>query len=235
MVSNQIPRGVYTPFRPVLIVRTGAQHRQLTAAARSVGSSLAGIKKQFAAYSVPEGRLYAVKFKWTMFWLAGVITGTIFVNLNQSLCFDTQLKAAFESAGLDWKHLFFFVLQKRLVIVLLAGLSSLTFFYFPAVLLFCFYFGFVTGSLTALSTIRFGLFGILYYAGTLLPQSVLYIPMWILLSGYCSELHETLSGRQKGILKRLPVLGAVFCLLLGGVLLESFVNPRLLQYLFAFM
>lgn len=176
-----------------------------------------------------------MKFKWTVFWLAGVFAGTLLVNMDHSLLVNTPLKATFEFAGTDWNRLFFFVLQKRLVLVLLAGLSSLTFFYFPVVLAFCFYFGFVTGSLAALSTARFGLFGILYYSGTLVPQIILYIPMWLLLFEYCGELHELLNRKQKILITKVPLFLFVLGLFLGGVLLETYVNPRLLKYLFDFM
>lgn len=176
-----------------------------------------------------------MKFKWITFWCAGVLAGTLLININHSLLFGTQLDASFELAGTDWNHLFFFVLQKRLALILLAGLSSLTFFYFPAVLTFYFYFGFIIGAMTALSTMRFGLFGILYYLGTLLPQIVLYVPMWLLLVRSCSELHNVLGHRKSSLIKSLPALFVVLALLLGGVLLETYVNPRLLKYLFAFM
>lgn len=176
-----------------------------------------------------------MKFKWTVFWFAGVLAGTLFVNLNPSIVFDTPFPSALTLAGTDWSHLFFFIVRKRLLLVFLAALSSLTFFYSPAVLLFCFCFGFITGAMTALSTAQFGLFGILYYFGTIFPQIVLYIPMWLLIMRCFGEVHKLISNRQKGLFLHAPEFVVIFVLFFGGVLLEAYVNPRLLQYLFAFM
>lgn len=182
-----------------------------------------------------------MKLKWIVFWIAGVFAGTLLVNFNHSLLLDTQLQGLLETSEIDWNHLFFFVLQRRLIPVLLAVFLSLTFFFSPATMLFCFYFGFTTGAMTAAATTQYGLLGIVFYSGTIFPQILLYAPMWFLLVSHCMKTNQMLHHWQKGkkgiaaLVQRIPAVVSIFVLLLAGVFLESYINPLFLKYLFDFM
>lgn len=100
--------------------------------------------------------------------------------------------------------------------------------------------GLALGILTAGSILRYGAKGILLTAGSLMPQQLILIPAFLMLSAKCSGLCRSMyfqgiaggfSGREKAgfILRR--ALNMITCVMMiaAGCFLEAYVNPRLLK------
>lgn len=100
--------------------------------------------------------------------------------------------------------------------------------------------GLAMGILTAGSVLRYGAKGILLAAGSLLPQQLILIPAFLMLSAKCCGLCRTMyfqgmagafSGREKGkfILKR--ALNMITCVIViaAGCFVEAYINPHILK------
>ena len=100
--------------------------------------------------------------------------------------------------------------------------------------------GLAMGILTAGSVIRYGAKGILLAAGALLPQQLILIPAFLMLSVKCCELCRSMyfqsmpgsfSGREKGkffIRKALNMITNV-AIIAAGCFLEAYLNPKILK------
>lgn len=100
--------------------------------------------------------------------------------------------------------------------------------------------GLAMGILTAGSVIRYGAKGILLAAGALLPQQLILIPAFLMLSVKCCELCRSMYfqnmpggflGREKGrflIRKALNMITNV-AIIAAGCFLEAYLNPKVLK------
>lgn len=100
--------------------------------------------------------------------------------------------------------------------------------------------GLAMGILTAGSVIRYGTKGILLAAGTLLPQQLILIPAFLMLSVKCCELCRNMyfrsipgdfSGRERGsflIRKALNMITYVM-IIAAACFIEAYINPKILK------
>lgn len=100
--------------------------------------------------------------------------------------------------------------------------------------------GLAMGILAAGSVLRYGAKGILLAAGSLLPQQLILIPAFLMLSVKCCALCRTMyfqgmtdafSGREKGklILKKALNIITYVMLIMAGCFVEAYINPRILK------
>lgn len=100
--------------------------------------------------------------------------------------------------------------------------------------------GLAIGILTAGSVLRYGAKGLLLAAGSLLPQQLILIPAFLMLSAKCSGLCQNMyfrgiaggfSGREKGRFVLKKALNMITCVMFiaAGCFLEAYVNPRILK------
>lgn len=100
------------------------------------------------------------------------------------------------------------------------------------------WFGFSLGTLLTASVIRFGIRGVLFSVGAILPHYIVYIPVWILLIrkvyGTCLRIYYPLKvtesiSRKKIYIEYVGVFILLFLVCVVGMLLESYVNPILFK------
>lgn len=100
--------------------------------------------------------------------------------------------------------------------------------------------GLAMGILTAGSVIRYGIKGLLLTAGSLLPQQIILIPAFLMLSAKCCDLCRTMyfqgvpggfSGREKAkfLIKKGLNMATGLMLIAVGCLAEAYLNPGILK------
>lgn len=131
-----------------------------------------------------------------------------------------------------------YVLGKRLGKMFLLILIASTYLGVAAMCAYTAWLGFSLGMILTVSTVRYGLKGIVLTIVMLFPQYLLYVPAYILLLGSGVQLcrsiyfpgkaeHTYVGNKKQEIHRRIVTFLKIFlCILLGGVL-ESYVNPGL--------
>lgn len=105
--------------------------------------------------------------------------------------------------------------------------------------------GLAIGILTAGSVIRYGLKGLLLTAGSLLPQQLILIPAFLMLSVKCCELCKSmyfqgipggLSRKAKGgfLIKKGMGMAVSIMLITAGCFIEAYINPKILKLVLQF-
>ncbi|MFR5601442.1 MAG: hypothetical protein ACLTKI_03340 [Lachnospiraceae bacterium] len=112
------------------------------------------------------------------------------------------------------------VAWQRSLEAVFAGILSFTVFSAPCFCGIFAYGGLMTGTLISLFTAERGAGGLAVYLGTLFPQILFYIPVWLILAKIAGA-----DGRRKWA----PWLMAAGLFLLMGIWCESWLNPLLLQ------
>ncbi|HIV34493.1 MAG TPA: stage II sporulation protein M [Candidatus Blautia intestinigallinarum] len=129
---------------------------------------------------------------------------------------------------------FFYVLRHHgswLFICLLAGFSP---WGVPVAVFSTAALGILVGVILTLSILQFGILGIFCGAALLFPQFLCYIPSVIFLMSILAQRSGRFvkkDGRnKKDSLLRQKMFWGSLCLYLGGMILESFVNPFVLDF-----
>ena len=138
----------------------------------------------------------------------------------------------------DSNALFYYVLRLRLKSAFTLVVLATTYLGVLVCAGTVFWYGLSAGSLFAAVVIRYGLKGILFATAAVLPQYILYVPGMVALLVWCERLNRSIYFRNNVIEdnnnsvvwpKRLAQLAVVICVLVLGCLLESFLNPGLLE------
>lgn len=182
--------------------------------------------------------------KQLLFFLIGICGGIVLANVSKSeLLSETALleKNALlqvRYASFDSRSLFLCLLGQRLKEAGLLLLLSTTFLGLVAVWFYALRYGVSLGLLLTQVIAGYGPKGILLLMAGLLPQMLVYVPVWVLLLALgertCRRLYY-LNGNEGIVgLKRmwihLTVQGGLLLFALSvGCLLEAYVNPYLLR------
>ena len=132
------------------------------------------------------------------------------------------------------------VLMQRLGAAALLIILATTYLGSVAAYLYQVWSGLAMGILTAGSVIRYGVKGLLLTAGSLLPQQLILIPAFLILSMKCCELCRTMyfqgapggfTVRERGrflLKKGLDMITSVM-IIAAGCFAEAYINPRILK------
>lgn len=131
------------------------------------------------------------------------------------------------------------VLMQRLGMAALLIILATTYLGSAAAYCYQAWSGLAMGILAAGSVIRYGIKGILLVFGSLLPQQLVLIPAFLMLSGKCCELCRLmyfcnaggLSGRERGrfLLKKGFGMTSAVVLIAAGCFAEAYINPGILK------
>lgn len=182
--------------------------------------------------------------KQLILFIVGICGGILLANLVKSeLLSGTELLGEnallqVRYAVIDSKSLFLHLLGQRLGEAILLILLSTTFLGLAAVWFYAFYCGVSLGLLLAALLAGYGVRGLLLLFTGLLPQILVYVPVWVLLLALaertCRRLYylngnEGLSGLKKMGIHLSAQAGLLLFALAAGCWLEAFVNPYLLR------
>lgn len=181
-----------------------------------------------------------------LLFAAGVFLGFMLMYAGRGVLLENtgllseQALREMKNTTVTGDGLFWYVLQRRVGLVLLVGLLSTTWLGLAAAFCCTTWLGTALGMLLMAAMLRYGIKGILLVLVGMLPQAVLYIPAIVWLLKWSREFCMTLYypdrlpreagavSQRAGLLKKRAVQYAV---ILGGVitgcLLEGYVNPKL--------
>lgn len=177
----------------------------------------------------------------------GLFLGILIVNIGydtwirEGSLLGTDMISRLKNSIPDGGSLFGYVLKHRLFTVCLLGLLATTMVGLPAVCGYVCYMGLSAGCLLSVAVIRYGIRGLFLMAAGVFPQGILLIPgyaalfLWtvgvnrMLYSRGTSPEYYGGYGRRSYLKKGLQMAGILVVVLLG-CLLESYVNPQILQY-----
>lgn len=140
----------------------------------------------------------------------------------------------------DTGKLLITIVMQRMGAVLLLIILATTYLGSVTAYLYQMWSGLAMGILAAGSVLRYGAKGILLAAGSLLPQQLILIPAFLMLSVKCCALCRTMyfqgvagafSGREKGKFVLKKALNMITCVMIiaAGCLVEAYINPRILK------
>ncbi len=184
-----------------------------------------------------KGRLPAA-----VLFLAGFILGAAIPNVFRKLEWRQKSLAAlylletFGERAWGSPEYFFQVLRIRGSLFLIVAFCGITVFGVPLAVLGALGSGMIPGLILAASILQFGISGGAVGLGLLLPQYFLYLP--VLSALFMMVYRQSLEiWRGHGLLPRglyrygvRAVLLGLLCL--GGILLEVYVNPPVMEFLF---
>ena len=150
--------------------------------------------------------------------------------LNQEFISNTELLI------IDKRALFFLCLGRRIrafFLLLLLSFSSVNIFFNSFFFLIS---GIYTGSIMELFSIRYGMQGIGMYFTMIFPQGIFYVLGFWILGCWCLNQEKLQSNTKNKKLKKLRNIKnkrsvfIAFLLVLIGIILESYVNPKIFLF-----
>ncbi|MCX4323722.1 MAG: stage II sporulation protein M [Lachnospiraceae bacterium] len=194
-------------------------------------------------------RQFGIKNGYHMAYLfmIGLFMGILFVNLghdtwitNGSLL-GTEMMNRLKSSRPAGEGLVGYILRYRLFTGCLLCLISTTLIGMPFLCAYICYMGLSAGCLLSVAVIRYGIRGLLFIAAVLFPQALLLVPAYIFLFFWAADVNRTLYARGNQLegyeryssrfyLKKGMQVVGIMAVVIMGCLLESYVNPNIVQF-----
>lgn len=178
----------------------------------------------------------------------GFFAGVLGMILKkESLLYDTGFLDSYTLSPVkylepDIKELFISILMQRFGVAALLVVLSTTYLGSAAAYGYQIWSGLAMGILASGSMLRYGGKGILLICGCLLPQQLIFLPAFLMLSVKCCELCQImyfrgisggLSGKDKGrffVKKGLHMMFSI-ALIAAGCFVEAYINPKILKFI----
>lgn len=203
------------------------------------------IKNSLRIFRETEEAEQTARLLYTLFF--GFFAGILGMILKQeSLLYQTGFLDSYTLSPVkylepDIKKLLLAVFMQRFGVAALLIILATTYLGSAAAYFYQAWSGLAIGVLTAGSVIRYGAKGILLILGSLLPQQLILIPAFLLLSVKCCELCRLMyfqglsggfSGRDKGrfFVKKLMSMLFSIMLIAAGCFVETYINPGILKF-----
>lgn len=146
----------------------------------------------------------------------------------------------YKYVSFDGLELFYYILKHKLNWMLLLLALGYTAAGRASVLVWCTWLGILGGILVGLGVTRFGAFGVLFCLAAMLPQSLFYVPAWILVLNFVwKKTRRITTEKRLRTIRNLDwnyLLAAILgiTMLLLGILTESYINPWLMKQVLQF-
>lgn len=163
-----------------------------------------------------------------MLFMGGVLAGTIWANLlggdllGQIGYFDGIYQNSKEMSDGERMELWLYVLKQRGWEAGFGGLLAMTSIAVPGYLLLSFGAGMVIGLSIAIFTLEKGGLGLGYWLASMMPHGLFYGVVWGILTVAVKESHD---------LKKLRIWFLIGILVIGGSLLEVWINPWIIKFM----
>lgn len=183
--------------------------------------------KHFKIFAVIFFLAFVGGIIWTNF------SGDIYIN--QTGILSNYFLRQFKYMELDLNSFFVYVLSRRLKWILLLWLLGYTAAGLPSIVIFIGWIGYSAGVVITLSVLKIGMFGILFFAASILPHCLFYIPAILIFLKFVYEKalrrfqNKNLSRNAAFEWNYVIVLAGTLGLMLLGILTESYVNPLILK------
>ena len=167
---------------------------------------------------------------WLMCIIGGVLAGTMWANLlsgellGQIGYFDGIYQTERAYSGREQWQLWRYIIRQRLCEIGMGSLIAMTPLAVAGYFIGAFGAGFVLAVLITLFTLEKGWLGILYWLAYVLPHGFCYLTAWMILAAAVVEKQD---------LKKVRMWLFIGILVAAGSFLEAWVNPQILNVLFA--
>ncbi len=181
-------------------------------------------------------------------FMAGLFLGILAVNIGHDLwitedgllnygMLEQMKRSVPEGAGL-----LEYIVRQRMLIVGMIGIFSMTVIGIPAVCGYVVYLGITTGCFLSVAIVRYGIRGLLLAISGILPQGLLLVPGYLMLFCWGMEFNRILYGQggYRGLtgtygsgiwLKKGFQMVLIILVVITGCVIESYVNPKLLNFI----
>lgn len=179
-------------------------------------------------------------------FMAGLFMGILAVNLGHetwiggSGLLGSQMMSRLKNSRPDGAELAGYIIRHRLFTVCILSLVSTTVVGMPVLSAYICYAGLAAGCLLSVAVVRYGIRGLLFMAAAVFPQIFLLAPAYALLFLWAADVNSILYAprtqlegyecysRQFYMKKGVQMIGIIIVSIMG-CLLESYVNPKMLQ------
>ena len=176
--------------------------------------------------------------RYIIFLSLGLLIGTIISNIFQ-LDISPIFRERSSWVDVESAALFSYIWRRRVLEVFILWFFSFTMFSKLAIYLSLMAYGFSVGALISMLTMELGIRSIVFYLGMIFPQCLIYIPVWLIFSFKCQKESQVFRDIQqehdRGLLLKKIFRWSLFFVLIVllysiGVFVESFINPRILSF-----
>lgn len=179
--------------------------------------------------------------------MIGFFMGILIVNfghetwISNGSLLGTEMMSRLKNSRPEGGSLVGYVLRHRLSVICVLGLVSTTIVGMPVLCAYICYTGLAAGCLLSVAVVRYGIRGLLFMAGVLFPQALLLIPAYIGLFLWAADVNQTLYAPRTQLegyerfshhfyLKKCMQMAGITAVVIIGSLLESYVNPGILNF-----
>lgn len=183
----------------------------------------------------------------TYLFMIGFFMGILIVNfghetwISNGSLLGTEMMSRLKNSRPEGGSLVGYVLRHRLSVICVLGLVSTTIVGMPVLCAYICYTGLAAGCLLSVAVVRYGIRGLLFMAGVLFPQALLLIPAYIGLFLWAADVNQTLYAPRTQLegyerfshhfyLKKCMQMAGITAVVIIGSLLESYVNPGILNF-----
>ncbi len=181
-------------------------------------------------------------------FMAGLFLGIVTVNVGHDMWITEEgllnygMLEQLKSSTPEGSRLLSYIIKHRMAMVCVIGALSTTMIGVPAVCFCIAYLGLTTGCLLSVAVIRYGIQGLMLAASGFFPQGIILVPGYLMLFCWGIELNRFLYGQGlyygmsrvlRGKIwakKGLQLMGIIIVVIIGCVL-ESYVNPKILNFI----
>lgn len=176
-------------------------------------------------------------------FLLGIVIGNFLIpeTGGEAGIMSAYFLDKFEYMDIEYSSLFVYILEKRMKIYIILVICGVTAFGCVLAYGYTIWLGVSTGAFMSICILRMGIMGILVGLVSLLPQYLIYVPIYVFLIWRIRENQEMISSctgkreKQKLWMKYFAVMIVAALVLLAGIFLESNVNPFLMKKLLKFV
>lgn len=183
---------------------------------------------------------HAMKITGICFF-TGLVLGTVFANLafpyrgGESEVLGLYVMEQLKERKIASGDYFVWLLQHRCRAYLFLAVAGMTAAARPVAVLGMGIMGFLAGAAGSMAVLQYGLWGLGIFLAAQFPQVLVYLPV---MTVFLAQMYQK-NGKfwKRGEQIRSYFLTALLCLAgwLAGVLLETFLNPGFLSWVFSFM
>lgn len=177
----------------------------------------------------------------------GLFLGILIVNIGydgwigEGSLLGADMIARLKNSVADSRGLFGYVLKHRLFTICMLGILGTTVIGLPALCVYVCYMGLSAGCLLSVSVIRYGIRGLFLMAAGIFPQGIVLVPGYVALFIWVAGVNRMLYSHgidggyygvygRKSYLKKALQMAGIIAVVIVGCLLESYVNPKILQF-----
>lgn len=185
--------------------------------------------------------------KWLFAFAGSFIAGILIMNITKNYfisdggILNSTILSRIKYLNVDGTMLLRYIIFERVKIAFILIIFSTTFIGIAASYIFVMWQGVLAGMFFTAAIIRYGFKGILLLLAGIFPQQILLIPAWVMLLNWCCQLCckfyfpqkdlEMVSNQKHYLVRKGIILLWIIGVVIIGCILESYVNPIILNEL----